>query len=155
EISGKYFSWIHLWMPIVSKSKWKRLTGPLARPTPDVKLLLFAMKVLLWTPSGEAKSRQPRHREYTVLKEHLAEAEAVGIMTLELLQAWILTTIYEYAHGVYPAPYISIGTCFRYSLALGLNRKDKTVNPITIASDAQEERRRVWWSIIILDRIIS
>src|SRR5689334_12721581 len=48
EISTRYFNWTHLWMPIISKSKWKRQTGPLARPSCDVKLLVFAMKVLLW-----------------------------------------------------------------------------------------------------------
>ena len=45
----------------------------------------------------------------------------------------ILTAIYEYAHAIYPAAYITIGTCARYGL----------------------ERRRFWWAIVILDRVVA
>lgn len=156
EISSRYFTWIHLWMPIVSKAKWKRLTGPLARPSCDVKLLLFSMKVLLWTPPDQTILRQPRHQDYTILKHHLSKAQEVGVLSLELLQTWILVTIYEYSHGIYPAAYISIGVCFRYSLALGINKQRwSEIDTTSTTSDAQEERRRVWWSVVILDRMVS
>jgi len=154
-ISKKYFSWVHLWMPILSKSKWKHLTGSLAQPAPDVKILLFAMKTLLWTPSERVTSRQPRNKDYAELKKHLSRAEAAGSLSLELLQAWILTTIYEFAHGIYPAAYLSIGTCARYGMALGLDIQDCASGQISVASDIQEEKRRAWWSIIILHRVIS
>ncbi|KAK5064749.1 hypothetical protein LTR84_000583 [Exophiala bonariae] len=156
EISSRYFTWIHLWMPIVSKAKWKRITGPLARPNCDVKLLLFAMKVLLWTPPDQVALRNPRHQDYLLLKHHLSRAQDAGVLSLELLQTWILVTIYEYSHAIYPAAYVSIGVCFRYSLALGINKQRRNeMDTASTTSDATEERRRVWWSVVILDRMVS
>lgn len=155
-ISARFFSWPHLWMPIISQARWKRLTGPSARPASDVKLLLFAMKLLLWVPSGDSLLRDPQHEDYSLMKDHLSHAENAGLLNLNLLQAWILTTIYEYAHGIYPASYISIGTCLRYALAMEIDKQRRFELDVAGEDlDTQEEKRRVWWSVIILDRMIS
>ena len=155
-ISARYFSWAHLWMPIISKSKWSRITGPLAQPTADVKLLLFAMKLLLWSPPNAPQSRDPRHEDYMILRAHLLEAENLGLLSLELLQVRILMTIYEYSHAIYPAAFISIGICTRYGLALGIDKQRQVdLDALRDSIEVQEDKRRVWWSVIILHRMIS
>ncbi|KAK5030402.1 hypothetical protein LTS07_005186 [Exophiala sideris] len=154
--SARYFSWTHLWMPIISISKWRtQLTGPLARPRADVKILLFAMKLILWTPQ-DSETGEPRTEDYFILKDLVLQAEAAGMLSLQLLQALILLTIYEYSHAIYPAAYLSIGTCVRYGLALGIDKQRQVeVDATDFGLDEQEERRRVWWATIILDRMVS
>ena len=156
-ISTSFFSWVHLWMPIIQISKWKtQLTGPLVRPRTDVKILLVAMKLVLWTPGPSPELREPRRQEYFTLKSVFLEAEMVGMLSLELLQALILLAIYEYSHAIYPAAYISVGACVRYGLALGIDKQRQVeIEREKFDLEEQEERRRVWWSVVILDRLIS
>ncbi|KIW19987.1 hypothetical protein PV08_00562 [Exophiala spinifera] len=157
DISTKYFSWVHLWMPIISMARWKNeLTGPLSRPRADVNILALSMKLVLWAPGEDPHSRNPRHHEYLTLKSVFLRAETAGMFSLQLLQALILLTIYEYSHAIYPAAYVSVGTCVRYGLALGIDKQRQVeIDAKNLDLEEQEEKRRVWWAIIILDRIIS
>ena len=157
DISDRFFSWIHLWMPIISISKWRlQLTGPLSKPRVDVKILLLAMKLLLWKPGSSPDLREPQRPEYFTLKELLHQAEARCVLSLQLLQALVLITVYEYAHGIYPAAYISIGHCARYAQALGIDNQRRTdIEVHRLDLEEQEERRRIWWFIVILDRLVS
>jgi hypothetical protein len=156
-VSARFFNWAHLWMPFISKPKWEiQLTGPFSRPRTDVKLLLFAMKLLLWSPGCDRESRDPTTTDYLTIKTLLSRAESAGILSLEMLQATALLTIYEYSHAIYPAAYVSIGTCIRYSQALGIDKQRRQdIDADNFGLEEQEERRRVWWAIIILDRVIS
>jgi Fungal specific transcription factor domain len=156
-ISASFFSWVHLWMPIVPIEKWKaQLTGPLVRPRIDVKILLFAMKLVLWAPGPSPELREPRRQDYFTLKDLCLQAEMAGMLSLELLQALILLTIYEYSHAIYPAAYISIGACARYGQAMGIDKQRQVeIDAQKFDLEEQEERRRVWWSVVILDRMIS
>ncbi len=157
NISALFFSKMHLWMPFISRPKWEmQLIGPFSKPGADVKLLLFAMKLLLWSPGSDGDSRDPTTAEYLIMKTLLSSAESIGVLSLEMLQAAILLTIYEYAHTIYPAAYISIGTCVRYGQALGIDKQRREdMDSRNSNFDQQEERRRAWWAVVILDRVIS
>jgi hypothetical protein len=63
--------------------------------------------------------------------------------------------LYELGHAIYPAAFLSIGACARYAHALGINvsRTLKTRKVLTLVE--VEERRRVWWAIVILDRFVT
>lgn len=71
-----------------------------------------------------------------------------------VLQAGVLVALYELGHGIYPAAFLSIGACARYAHALGINvsRTVPTRRVLTLVE--VEERRRVWWAIVILDRFV-
>jgi hypothetical protein len=92
---------------------------------------------------------------YHAAKRFHMAVEAVGVLSVHVLQANILTAIYEMGHAIYPAAYISVGTCARYGLALGI---DKCVTGPPCESEWArfwveiEEKRRAWWAIILLDR---
>lgn len=108
------------------------------------------MKVLLWHPGT---GPQP-HTEHLALQHAILEAENAGILTLSLLQAKILLTIYEVGHAIYPAAYFSIASCARYGTALGVNKTleyDVLFNAPAATLEA-EEKKRAWWAILILDR---
>jgi hypothetical protein len=65
----------------------------------------------------------------------------------------LLTLIYELGHAIYPAAYMSIGSCVRLALALELEKQRQLdLDSSQYDLEDQEERRRVWWAVIILDR---
>lgn len=95
--------------------------------------------------------------EHLALKHAILEAENAGILTLPLLQAKILLTIYELGHAIYPAAYFSIASCARYGTALGVNKcleSNLLSNAPAFVLEA-EEKKRAWWAILVLDRCVS
>ncbi|MCJ1265250.1 hypothetical protein MMC22_005125 [Lobaria immixta] len=156
-IATRYFEDIHTWMPIVSKYRfYNHLMNPLLEHRSDLTILLFCMRLISWSAVEHADGDKPRTRAYLAAKRLLVDAESAGILTLQILQAILLVTIYEIGHGIYPAAYITIGTCARYGTALGIDRQKPSENGSPSLSEVeQEERRRVWWAIVILDRFMS
>jgi hypothetical protein len=154
SISDAYFGWAHLWMPIISKKHWyAQHIIPLMTPKPHVKILLLCMKLLIWTPGKERHERQPRKKEYFLAKQKIQEAEFCGAMSVQLLQAMLLLTIYEYAHGIYPAAFMTVAACARYAVALRLHKQRR--EDLFGNLEQQEENRRAWWAVIIMDRVLS
>ena len=156
-ITTRYFAWVHLWMPIIYKSRFLLdRTGPLAKPRSDVKILLFCMKLIMWSPTEGQLQRQPRSRDYFAAKKAFLSAEAAGLLSFQLLQAQVLMAIYEYSQAIYPAAYLTLGICVRYGLALGIDKQCKDeLESASFDLEDQEERRRVWWAIVIIDRVLS
>jgi hypothetical protein len=150
-IAANYWDSVHWWMPIISKKRfYNHVMNPLTPKTAELPLLLSCMKILLWRPANEP---QP-HAEHLAIKHTILEAENAGILTLPLLQAKILLTIFELGHAIYPAAYFSIASCARYGTALGVN-KCLEANVLSNAPAAileAEEKKRAWWAILILDR---
>jgi hypothetical protein len=156
-ISQVYFDWVHLWMPIISKKRWYALhISPLTRPKTDVKILTFCMRLLEWSPGRSLQDQDPRTQDYLVAKKVLYDAEARALLSLQLLQAMVLVAVYEYAHAIYPAAAVTSTVCVRYGLILGINKQRKMeIEQSIFDKEEQEERRRVWWAIFVLDQMIS
>lgn len=153
-ILTSYLEKVHWWMPIISKSRILNASHNAAnKPTTEMRLLYLAMKVVLWHPVNA--SSDPKTRAYIVVKDSMSEAISAGVLTLRLLQAQLLLTMYEIGHAIYPAAYLSIGACARYGVALGVERY---LLPDVLDSDTEdvvvEEGRRAWWAILILDRFV-
>lgn len=80
--------------------------------------------------------------------------EIAGHLSIYTLQSAILTAMYEMGHAIFPGAFTTIATCARYATALGINEP----LPLPIQGKAwieQEERNRIWWAILILDRSIN
>jgi hypothetical protein len=74
------------------------------------------------------------------------------MMSIQVLQAGLLLSLYELGHAIYPSAYLSIGACARYAYALGINKDANTQVSKVLTLVELEENRRVWWGIVILDR---
>ncbi|RYO98816.1 hypothetical protein DL764_006979 [Monosporascus ibericus] len=68
---------------------------------------------------------------YTASKRFLSLLENSGTASLMYLQALILVALYEYGQGIYPAAWMT-GTWIE-----------------------MEERRRTWWAVYILDKLVA
>ncbi|RAL61502.1 hypothetical protein DID88_009431 [Monilinia fructigena] len=79
------------------------------------------------------------------------------MVSLILLQANILITLFEYGQAIYPAAWMSAGWCSRYAILLGINGFDTSSQLIGSVDTwtEQEERYRTWWGVLILDRMVS
>ena len=152
-IALQYWEKIHWWMPIISKTTfYDQAMNPLVPRSIDVLLLLATMKLVMWHPREESRP----DREYAAIRHAIHEAEGAGVMTVRLLQAKLLLTFYEFGHGMYPAAYFSVASCARFGTALGINQCLQTTD-LSVSSDAAlelEEKKRAWWAILMLDRLV-
>jgi hypothetical protein len=149
--ASMYFETIHIWMPIISK---KRFYDHHLHPTfyfhADIALLLLSMKLITSMLPDELAN--PRTPAYNAAKHFYLEIEASGMMSIQVLQAGLLLSLYELGHAIYPSAYLSIGACARYAYALGINKDANTQVSKVLTLVELEEYRRVWWGILILDR---
>lgn len=76
-------------------------------------------------------------------------------LSILVLQAGILVALYELGHGIYPAAFLTIGSCARYAYALGINVSQRVSTKRVITLVEVEERRRVWWALVVLDRFVT
>jgi hypothetical protein len=90
---------------------------------------------------------------YVMIKGIISLLEATNIISLDVVQARSLMTLYEMGHGIQPAAAISIGGCARTARAIGLNKK-QFHNPTEDHRSRlrAEEEKRVWWGVHNLDR---
>lgn len=150
----KFFATIHTWWPIILKQRfYKHLLNPLTTPRADATLLFLCMKISVWAPQDEFQN--PRTSAYLLAKRYLLELEMLGVFTLQTLQAGILLCLYEIGHGLYPSAYLSVGTCARYGIGLGLDKEALLPFRSPHSWLEAEEKKRTWWAILILDRSVS
>ncbi|KAH2141541.1 hypothetical protein KXV68_007517, partial [Aspergillus fumigatus] len=147
--ASRFFKHIHQWMPFISKKRFYDMyLQPAFHTRPDVVLLLLAQKLITTFPPAGAQS--PRTPLYYAVRRFYVEVE--GAFSILVLQAGVLVALYELGHGIYPAAYLSIGACARYAHALGINLSHTVPTRRVLTFLEGEERRRIWWAIVILDR---
>ncbi|KAK4121917.1 hypothetical protein N657DRAFT_657437 [Parathielavia appendiculata] len=142
--ADRFFQHIHQWMPLISKKRSYDLyfhRQPAFHSHSDVALLLLAVKLITtFPPAGPRDFRTPLY--YTTKHFHL---EVETLYELDL------------AHGIFPAVYLSIGSVHVMPHALGINlNASRTVPTRKVLTLVEvEERRRVWWAIVVLDWFVS
>jgi hypothetical protein len=151
-ISSRYFQVTHNWLPIISKQRFSRhLDAPTETLPLDWKLLLLCMKLINWLPDAS----NPQTPLYRAAKRFFLEVELSGVTSLVVLQAAILIAFYELGHAIYPMAYTSVGICVRYGAALGIEPRSTTsANVLSEGWVKEEERTRVWWTLLLLDRLV-
>lgn len=153
SIARLYFATVHPFFPFISSRNFYEHFPPAHIPPNGVLVVLIAcMKLVSWSPKDDPK-KDPKSQLYLAVKRMLVETDIAGIFSLQLLQATVLVALYELGHAIYPAAYTSIGACARYALALNINEgATMGMDHPAVAPPEQEEKRRAWWAILILDR---
>lgn len=149
--ASRFFGQVHLWMPFISKKRFYEIYLPsYSQCHPDITLLLLSLKLITSLPPHDP--RNPQTQLYRDMKHLLTDIEGSATFSILVLQARVLLALYEIGHGIYPAAFLTIGACARYAHALGIRAK-KTVSTKRVLTLVElEERKRVWWAIVILDR---
>ncbi|KAE9364060.1 hypothetical protein N431DRAFT_550683, partial [Stipitochalara longipes BDJ] len=151
-VALRFFETVHSYMPIISRKHFfDQLLNPLCVPRADVALLCLCIKLMTGLPSPSAA--QPQTDIYLCAKQYFVELEVAGIFSLQVLQSGLLIALYELGHGIYPSAYLSISTCVAYAFAMDLHSGATSKMTSKLNWVEREERSRVWWAIIILERI--
>lgn len=155
DISHSFFESIHSWMPIVSKKRfYTQLLHPLSGRQTELSLLAICMKLYCTAPPNVSDGRTETYR---IAKQFHFEIETAGLMSIHVLQAGVIIALYELSQAVYPAAHLTVAACARYGTALGINKLGLELmdaNNPTRPWIEVEEMRRVWWSVLILDRSV-
>lgn len=146
----EYLSTVHKWLPMVSR---KRLLNELSSDPAEVDgcLAVFLLCIKAFnTKDGECA----RNSSWYLLARSLcSEAESAGFVSLRLVQALVLLTVYELSHAIYPCAYSTLGRASRLGILLGLHdRKNNQLFKPAETWTLREEQRRTWWAIFLLDR---
>jgi Fungal Zn(2)-Cys(6) binuclear cluster domain/Fungal specific transcription factor domain len=154
QVAEQWFRETSSWLPILSIKHFRdKVLQPLSAMPADTLLLLASMKVITWAPSGDSSARTTA---YIATKRCHQEAQLMGVLSVPLLQAMVILALYEIGHAIYPAAYLSIGSCARYGMAIGVDGANATdINDRQLSLFEQEERRRLWWVIVIIDRYMN
>lgn len=148
-ISDKFFDSVHEWMPIISKIQFlANLVSSLTHKRAELFLLILAMKLVCEPGSS---SRTPL---YQVTKQLQHQIEGSGVLSLRVVQASVLIIIYELGNGIYPSAFLSIASSARYASAADVDKSILYREISGISWPELEERRRAWWSLLVLDRCV-
>lgn len=154
DIYTTFSSQAVIWTPVIFRKNFFNIAlNPLSPRRTEGILMCLCMK-LYCTPAPSYEDDGKRTL-YKMVKEFYAKVEATGIMSICILQSALLIAVYEIGNAIYPAAYMTVGSCARYGVALGL---DKLMINLTGEGNLGkpwmeiEEMRRVWWGVLILDR---
>ncbi|KAH8423648.1 fungal specific transcription factor domain-containing protein [Aspergillus melleus] len=98
DIAARFFEHIHRWMPFISKKQFYKLhLQPTFSSQANVALLLLSLKLITTIlPIG---SRSPRSALYYTVKHFHLEVEGSSDLSMQVLQAGVLISLYELGHG--------------------------------------------------------
>lgn len=144
----RFFERIDPWMPVIPRRHLMHLRQDLlAATSPQLLLLLASLKVLVkQLPDDDAMTK-----DYLYIRAAVFRAQVSSSLDIATAQATLLILLYEFGHGIYPAAYLTLGAYCQYLLALRINSANLD------QLDTQdwflaEQRRRLWWAGIVLDR---
>ncbi|KAL6854528.1 N-terminal binuclear Zn cluster-containing/DNA binding domain-containing protein [Trichoderma novae-zelandiae] len=148
--SARFFRSVHTWMPIISKPQFgANLLNRLTYKRAELFLLVLSMKLCC------ARETTSNKALYETVKLLHFKMETSGVLSVLVLQAAILIALYELGHSIYPAAFLSVGSCARYATALGIDKSILLSSSAKVEWIEEEECRRIWWAILVLDRYLN
>ncbi|KAL2066647.1 hypothetical protein VTL71DRAFT_2719 [Oculimacula yallundae] len=150
-----YFSFIHPWLPILSKDiLFDQILSQRSMPKGDVTILMLMVHLLsqLHQPIEIEVGRS--EQLYSTAKGLYGYWMSTGKPSIVLVQAGILLAVYEHTQALHDETYLTLGACARMGYILGLDRTlSHDFQPSPEEEHTAIRQRQVWWGIIILERI--
>ncbi|KAH8124895.1 hypothetical protein ACSS6W_005137 [Trichoderma asperelloides] len=146
-----YFDNIHKWMPIMSRKLfYRRLTEFSKTKRPDFAILLLCILLSIHYPTSST-AQEPLYRAVRSIYWYL---NATIDASLEMIQAGILLSCYEYGFGMHKECYKSIGLCVRMGHWMDLHNANPPSDTLQSSDEWIEaaERCNIWWALVIRDR---
>lgn len=152
HVAEVYFASTHQWLPVISKKRWTRqMQAEITISSADKMAMIYAMAL-----ASSQETLQAPHLVHRAVKMALAACEAHGQMSVSLLAAHVLVSVYEITNAIFPNAYLSVGHCAKLCLAMGWHDKRNATQLLPKADTwgEVEERRRLWWAVLLLDRFL-
>ncbi|KAF3067519.1 hypothetical protein CFAM422_008719 [Trichoderma lentiforme] len=149
-----FFDTIHAWLPIISRKRYTQQLSALAmRPDAEMSLLALCVRLVTDVPRN-AGSESMRTSLYVNAKCLASYIEAGGRLSIRTVQSLLLIGLYELGHGFEKSAYASISHTAAVARMLRVDKLcEENYNPAEFRGWDVEEARRVWWGIIIMDRL--
>lgn len=160
DVASTYSRTIRPWFPFISEPKLcNHLSSNWHDMTLDLVVLCLAIDLFSTPPPLGPKEERVGSdfmSLYMLAKGWIISIEGLGINSLEVVQSRLLITLFEVAHGLYPAAYISIGATVRAAEALAVYSGADVALSLSIAEDMdKEESMKTWIGILVLDRLVA
>jgi hypothetical protein len=154
DVTVRYFRGIHEWIPVISRREFQNhLIYSSAPARADFSLLLLSMCLITYYSSQITPQHINQDAMYLTTKMLFAHVQAFMSSSLNLIQAGILISIYEYAHCKLDTAYNSITNCAKMAHAIGLHKLKSSLDPQEHEAGLKgEEERNTWWGIVIYER---
>ncbi|KAH7071841.1 hypothetical protein BKA63DRAFT_58556 [Paraphoma chrysanthemicola] len=146
DISLRYFNGIHLWIPFFCPGRFREdVLCYHSQPTAEFSLLLLCMCLLTQNRAQKHGQLTNHAMLYFHAKSFLAQLHAVLPASVQLIQAGLFISIYEYTTCHPDKALVTIDTCIRLSYQLGLHKKPEC--------PGRSEGWNTWWGLRIFERI--
>ena len=146
DISTRYFNGLHRWVPFYCPDRFgKDLVQFEVAPTAEFSLLLLCMCLVTYSPSEHLPVPLAHDALYFHVKTLFAQIHVLRRPSTHSIQAGILLSIYEYAHGQVEKALASIDLCARMAYQIGMNKKPTRLG--------WSESWNTYWAIFIFERI--
>lgn len=149
--SQTYFNNIHRWIPIMSqKLFYKRITEFSRTKRPDFAILLLTILLSMHCPAS-GTAQEPF---YKAVRSIYWGLNATIDASMEMIQAGILLSCYEYGFVMHKECYKTIGLCVRMGHWMDLHNEKPPSADLVYGDEwvTIAERCNVWWALIIRDR---
>lgn len=150
-VSQVYFNNIHKWIPIMSqKLFYSRMTEFSKTKRPDFAVLLLSILLSIHCPAS-GTAQEPL---YKATRSIFWSLNATIDASLEMIQAGILLSCYEYGFGLYKECYKTIGLCVRMGHWMNLQDEKPPSDDLQYSDEwiRIAERCNLWWALVIRDR---
>lgn len=139
---------MHKWLPVISRNRFhaELVNNGTSWPA-DFSILLLAMFLVVWRPSPDAAIDDDRGTLRVLTKMLFAQVQAVLPPSTSLTQACLLISIFEYAHELGDAAFVSIGSCAKMASVTRRNTHSSGK-----ARYETEEERNLCWGVAIYER---
>ncbi|KAK9320204.1 hypothetical protein V1517DRAFT_356130 [Lipomyces orientalis] len=156
QIMTTHYRTIHLWLPVIHESNFRRRISQLQQnPRAETALLLFAMCVIRHTSASDSEIDDTQSHLYHLFRYLFSSLQLVRSPSLELVQSGLLLVVFELGASLINAASMTISICARLAYALALNVNVFHIDELYFAEWVElEERQRVWLGIYMLDRMV-
>lgn len=128
DISTRYFSGIHLWVPFLCPGRFNKDINQFgAAPTAQFSLFLLSMYLITYDPPESITPPIAQDALYLHVKTLFTQIQVLKAPFTHQIQAGLLISIYEHAHGRPEIALASIGLCARMAYQIGINKQPKSL----------------------------
>ncbi|PMD21980.1 hypothetical protein NA56DRAFT_107786 [Hyaloscypha hepaticicola] len=153
-----YFCTLHKSLPIINQDVFRWKLDNHASDSHFSTLLLSIFLITQLTPrvNPNPSSNFGEQELYPTVKSIYSLLQSTGKVSMELVQAGVLIACYEHCQGLHQNAWLTIGACVRIGHLMGLQTfLQKTLPEERNERDILETKRRLWWGIVVTERIIN